>query len=85
MMNDEQAQVPCPLDVSAMLQLQADVRWIREALEKDNVAIEKISKTLDGNGGLGLCGKVAVLWYGHSWVVGLCGFVVGFMVTKWFG
>lgn len=63
--------------------IQSDLEWIKNRMESNDNVHDKILKILDGNGTMGICGKVAILWYGHSWVVGLCGVVIGALVTKW--
>lgn len=68
-----------------LAQLKSDIQWIRHRLEQGDEAMNRMVHILDGNGSLGLVGKVAILWHGHGWVIGLVGVVVGALLTKWIG
>jgi hypothetical protein len=55
---------------------------IRNNMREVRTQIGEIHKLLNGNGKIGLVGMVMILWRGHSWVVGLCGVVLGMLASQ---
>ena len=70
---------------SRLASIETDLKWIKGRLEAEDSLLERLTAILDGNGKLGMVTKVAVLWYGQVWLVGVVGTLLGAGLMKVFG
>ena len=58
---------------------------LKDQIEKLQHRLDEIYVLLNGNGKLGLVGMVLIMWRAQAWIVGLCGVVVGAVLTRILG
>lgn len=58
---------------------------LKKQIENVQHRVDEIHRLLNGNGKLGIVGMVLVMWRAQAWIIGLCGVVVGAVLTRILG
>lgn len=65
--------------------MTGDFKTLESQIDQLQHRLDEIYKLLNGNGKLGIVGMVLVMWRAQAWIIGLCGVVVGAVLTRILG